>query len=204
MTKQKVGLVLFQIGVIWAIVWGAIAGWSLTSAFRNLTMVELNQTMWAYLGFWHVLWGFGVVLGALVAGIGALLYSAAKGSAVWKFGIGILLTVIIVWVVLPNLGHFHPLFGIGGTLILLFFIGILWLWAKERMALKGSSTTAADFKLVGYVFMLIAVQSTCAVAGTPFFKAMEGEAPISPIHVIIFFVLGWLFLFLSHYKSRKQ
>jgi len=35
------------------------------------------------------------------------------------------------------LGHIPPLFGIGGTLILLFFIGILWLWAKERIALKG-------------------------------------------------------------------
>jgi hypothetical protein len=49
-----------------------------------------------------------------------------------------------------------PVFGIGGTLILLSFIGIVWLLAKERMALRGSSTTAADLRLVGYVFMLMA------------------------------------------------
>lgn len=49
-----------------------------------------------------------------------------------------------------------PLFGIGGSLILLSFIGILWLWAKERTALQGSPAIAADFRLVGYVLMLIA------------------------------------------------
>ena len=49
-----------------------------------------------------------------------------------------------------------PVFGIGGILILSSFIGILWLLAQERMALKGSSTTAVDLKLVGYVFMLMA------------------------------------------------
>ena len=41
-------------------------------------------------------------------------------------------------------------------MILLAFFGILWLWAKERIALKDSSTTATDLKLVGYVFMLMA------------------------------------------------
>jgi hypothetical protein len=204
MTKQKAGLVIFWIGVISAIGWGAIGWLFVITAYRNLTMDELSQTMWAYMGFGNYLWGFGIPLGAVVAGIGALLYSGAKGSTVWKYGIGILLALIIAAGVLPTLGHFPPLFGIGGTLILLFFIGILWLWAKERMALKGSSTTAADLKLVGYVFMLIAAFFTCGAAGLPFWKAMEGQAPISPIHLIVLLVLGWLFLFLGHYKSRKQ
>ena len=49
-----------------------------------------------------------------------------------------------------------PLFGIGGSLIFLSFLGILWSLAKERIAQKDSSTTALDFKLVGYVCMLMA------------------------------------------------
>ena len=204
MTKQKVGLVIFWIGVIWAILWGVIGSISVSSAMNSLTTDELNQTMWALTGPLMMLWGvFGATLGALVTGIGLLLYSGAKGSTVWKFGIGILL-VLIVGTQLGRLGHFPPLFGIGGTLILLFFIGILWLWAKERIALKGSSTTAADLKLVGYVFMLIGVWFVCGIASQPFLKALEGVAPSSPVHVLIFLVLGWLFLFLGHYKSRKQ
>ena len=88
------------------------------------------------------------------------------------------------------MGHIPPLFGIGGTLILLFFIGILWLWAKERIALKGASTTAADLKLVSYVFMLIAAWFICGALAYPFLEAFEGEVPTSPIHIMIFLVLG--------------
>jgi len=202
MTRQKVGLVIFWVGVIWAILWGVIGSISVSSAMNSLTTAELNQTMWALSGPLMMLWGvFGVPLGALVAGIGALLYSGAKGATVWKFGIGVALAVIIGMAV-QLLGHFPPLFGVGGTLILLFFIGILWLWAKERMALKGSSTTAADLKLVGYVFMLIGAWFVCGIASQPFLKALEGVTPGSPVHVIVFLVLGWLFLFLGHYKSR--
>jgi len=204
MTKQKVGLVLFWIAVIWAILWGVIGSVFVGSAFRNLTMDELNLTMWASQGPWIMTWGlFGVPLAAIVAIIGILLYSDARGSTVLKYGIGIFL-VVFAGMAAGFLGHIPLLFGIGGTLILLFFIGILWLWAKERMALKETSTTAADLKLAGYVFMLIAAWFICGVASQPFLKALEGEAPATPIHVIIFLVLGWFFLFLGHYKSRKQ
>ena len=206
MTKQKVGLVILWIGVIWAILWGVVIGFiSASPVMNSLTFDELNQSIWATTGPLFLLWGIGVPLGGIVTGIGLLLYSGAKGATVWKFGIGTFAGLVIAMVIVNmQLGHFPPLFGIGGTLILLFFIGILWLWAKERMALKGSSTTAADFKLVGYVFMLIAAWFICGMAGQQFAKAFEGQAPISPIHVMIFLVLGWLFLYLSHYKSRKQ
>jgi hypothetical protein len=203
MTKQKVGLVLFWIAVIWAFLWGVLGSVFVDSTFKNLTMDEVNQTMWAVTGPWNLLWAFGVPLGALIAGIGVLLYSGAKGSTVWKYGIGIVLAVFI-GMASGFLGHIPPLFGIGGTLILLLFIGILWLWAKERMVLKDSSTTAADLKMVGYVFMLIAAWFICGIASQTFLKAFEGEAPGTPIHVMIFLVLGWFFLFLSHYKARQQ
>ena len=203
MQKQKVGLLLFWIAVIWAILWGVIGSIFVDTALKNLTIEEFNQTIWAFMGLWHLLWVFGVPLGALVAGIGLLLYSDAKGSTVWKFGIGSVLGVTL-GMAIGFLGHIPPLFGIGGTLILLLFFGILWLWAKERMALKDASATAVDLKLVGYVFMLIAAWYICGIAGQPFLKALEGTPTASPIHVMIFLVLGWLFLFLSHYKSYKQ
>jgi len=43
-TKQKSGLVLFWIAVIWTILWGVIGSVFVGSAFRNLTMDELNMT----------------------------------------------------------------------------------------------------------------------------------------------------------------
>jgi hypothetical protein len=73
MTKQKIGLVLFWVAVIWAFLWGVLGSFFVGPAFRNLTMDEANQTMWATTGPWYLLWAFGVPLGALVAGIGVLL-----------------------------------------------------------------------------------------------------------------------------------
>lgn len=203
MTKQKVGLVLFWIGVIWAILWGVLASVFVGSALRDLTMDEFNQTMWATTGPWYLLWAFSPLLGAIVAGIGILLRSDAKGSTVWKFGIVIVLGFSLS-MASGFLGHVPPLFGIGGTLILLFFFGILWFWAKERIALKDSFKTAADFKLVGYVFLLMAAWFTCGQTSMPFLKAFKAVAQPSPIYIMVLWLLGWLFLFLSHYKSRKQ
>jgi len=153
---NRVGLVLFWIAVIGAILLTVIVPIAKAPLLHTLTLEELNQTIWAPAGPINILWGQVTPLLALVAGIGILLYSGTKGSTVWKFGIGIFLAFIIA-VGTMFLGHFPLLFIIGGTLILLSGIGILWLMAKERMALKGSSTTAADFKLVGYVFHFMAV-----------------------------------------------
>ena len=202
MTKKKVGLILFFIAVIWEILWGLIDWIFVSLAIRTLTMDELNQTIWRHPGPLFLLWGFYVPLGTLIAGIGMLLYSGAKGSSIWKYVLGIVLAMLIypaVW----HLAHIPPLFGVGGTLILLFFMGILWLWAKERIAMKDLPTIAADLRLVGYVFMLIAAWAICGDLGQPFLKAYEGAPPKSPLYVMIVLVLGWFFLFLSHYKSRK-
>jgi len=183
--------------------WGVVIGWAIVPpAYHNLTIDELSQTIWAPTGIGTFLWGFGVPLGAAIAGIGALLRSGAKGSTIWKFGIGIVLSIPIISSV-QLLGHFPPLFGVGGTLILLAFTGIVWLWIKERLALKGVSTTAADLRLVGYVFFLVGVWFVCQIASMRF-NILAEEPPVTPLHVIIFFVLGWLFLFLSHYKLHKQ
>ena len=203
MKKQKVGLILFWIAVVWAILWGVIGSVIVDTALKHSTMDEVNQTIWAFGGIWMTLWAFAVPLAALVAGIGSLLYSGAKGSTVWKIGIGIFVGLVIGMVAM-QFGHLPPLFGIGGTLILLFFMGIVWLWAKERMALKGLSTTATDFKLVGYVFMLLAAWYICGITSESFLKAFDGRATTDPIHVMIFLVLGWFFLFLGHYIPRKQ
>lgn len=152
----------------------------------------------------QTVWGlFGVPLAAIVATIGILLYSDARGMTVLKFIMGIILVGAVI-AAANTLDHTPLLFGIGGTLILLSFIGILWFWAKERMAMKETSPTAAYLKLAGYMFMLMAAWFTCGLAFQPFLKALEGKAFVNPILVLIFLVLGWIFLFLGQYKSYKQ
>ena len=156
MAKKKIGLVLFLTGIVWIIVWESLAVVNILPLMHSLTLDEFNQTIWAFTGPLMLLRGVSMPLGAIVSGIGMLLYSSAKGSTVWKFGIG-LFAVLIISLIAMGLNYYSaPVFGIGGTLILLSFIGILWFSAKERMTLEDSPTTALDFRLVGYVFMLMA------------------------------------------------
>ena len=204
MAKEKVGLVLFWISVIWMLAWVFIGRLIFGPFLHSLTTEEINQTIWAFTGPLNRLYGLSVPLGAIGTGVGILLYSGAKGSRVWKVGIGLIITFFLALVTLALNLYFPPLFGIGGTLILLSFIGILWLWAKERISLKGSSTTAADFKLVGYVFMLIAAWFLCGKAAEGFVKGLEGLPTMSMMNVLILLAIGWFFLFLSDYKSRQQ
>jgi hypothetical protein len=69
------------------------------------------------------------------------------------------------------------------------------------MALEGS-TAAADCRLTGYVFLVIAAWFTCGQTAFPFMKVFAGQGPYTPLHIMILLVLGWFFLFLSHLKSR--
>jgi hypothetical protein len=203
MSKKKVGLVVFWFGVIWSFVWGIIMSLYGNSFMNQLTAEGLSQSIWSLEGPLFLLWGLGgVPLGAIIAGIGILIYSKAKPSTIWKFGIGMFLAILLM-MFLSALGHIPILFGIGGFLILLFFFMILWMWAKRRKILKPQGKIAADLQLVGYVFLLLAAWFTCGMAGMPFIKAFEGVTPSSPIHIILYTVLGWLFLFLSHRKAQK-
>lgn len=201
MNKQKVGLILFWLAVVWAIFWGIFGSVMVTSELKDLTMEELNQTSWSVTGPWFITWGvFGVPMAAIIAVIGMLLYSDAKGSTILKFGIGTFIALIISMSA-GLLGHIPILFGIGGALILMFFFGITWLWAKERKSQKDASSAPANLRMIGYTFMLMAAWFTCGMAGMPFLRALEGQPPSTPLHLMILLVLGWFFHFLSYYKS---
>ena len=204
MTKEKVGLVLFWIAVVWMIAWVIIAKGIFGPLIHSLTTEEINQTIWAFTGPLNILSGASLLLGAIVVGVGILLYAGAKGATIWKVGIGLFFVLIIALVATALNIYSAPVFGIGGSLMLLSFIGILWLLAKERMALKGSSTTAVDFKLVGYVFMLMAAWFICGKAAEGFVKGLEGLPTTSMMNILILLTMGWIFLFLSHYKSGQQ
>ena len=204
MSKQKFGLVLFWISVIWMIAWLIISKGIFGPLLHSLTTEEINQTIWAFTGPLNILSGVSGLLGAVIAGVGISLYAGANGSTVWKIGIGLFVVLMIALVATALNFYSAPLFGVGGVLILLSFIGALWLWAKERMTLDGSSTIAADFRLVSYVLMLMAAWILCGKAAQGFVKGLEGLPTTSMMNILILLATGWVFLLLSEYKSRSR
>lgn len=201
---NKVGIGLLWIAIIWAALWGVIGGFFASSAMNSITPAELDQSIWNVTGPLMMTYGLSPALGAFLAGIGAMIYAGANRSTIWVFGIGIFLCLAIAMVGMQSGWYYPPLFGIGGALIILFFTGILLFWAKERMTLQGAQARAADYKLAGYVFLMMATWFTCGIGSQPFLDALEGMGPTNPIHIMFLLVLGWLFLFLSHYTSRQE
>ncbi len=202
--KQKAGIVIFLFGVIWSLAWGLVISLSCTVAINTMTLEQLNESTWSLTGPMMILWGVGgVPLGTVIAGIGLLLYTNAKGLTTLFFALGVLVAIFVA-MSSGGLGLIPFLFGIGGTIILLSFFGILWFWAKSRKDLEGRAAKAANLSLVSYVFFLNASWFTCGMGGQMVAKAFEGFDSSPPLHIMIFFVLGWVFLLSSHYQLRKE
>lgn len=204
MNKQKVGLALFWIAIFWALGWGMVGSAICGSFLKTMTLEEVNMTAWALNGTLMFVWGvLGVPIAAILGGTGLLIYAGSKNSFILRYIIGI--TVVLILAIFSGfIGHIPLLFGLGGLLILLCFFGITWYWAQKRVNLKDKSAAAADLQLTGYTFFLIAAWFTCGGLSQPFFKALEENKAGTPLHIMIFVVLGWIFLFLSHYKTRNQ
>jgi hypothetical protein len=80
------------------------------------------------------------------------------------------------------------------------------------MQLEGTIATAADFRLVSYLFFLAGMWYLCGVLGPPNyllntekvqqFGSLQSAQGLS-MQVLLYLVLGWLFTFLSQYKARR-
>jgi len=207
MKAQKAGLIIFWIGTVYMIGMGVVASWWVKSAYRYLSLEQVSETIWAVDSPLFGMWATAIPIGAILAGVGMLLYVRAKGSRIWLFGIGVFVVLLIdilsKWQILPTPLHFPPLFGVLGGLFLAFFLGILWFWAKKHAVLDGPARTAAYFQLTSYVFFLFAMWYLCGALAWPFQEALKGLPPSSPVAIMAYLGLGWLFLFLSHYKSAQ-
>ncbi len=202
MKKQTVALSLFWIGLLIAVALAGIIGRSLYHNLRTLTMEELDATLWAMDGPLFRLWAFSVPLGSVLAGIGAFVYAKTKPAFSWLTAIGVLGAVIVMVMVWSRV-YDSTLFGIGGVLILIFFFSIVWVWMKKHAALDMDGKIAGSFKLIGYLFWINASWFLCGETAKMHLKVFEGSSPPSPIEIIVFLVLGWLFVLIGDYREMR-
>ena len=179
---------------------GWVVSWINTPQFRDLSLDELKETMWSLdkPSFW--IWAFSVPIGSILAAVGILLHASRNGSRAGLMGIVLFLVSALAFFA-PRIGHVPPLLGMGGGLILASFLAILWLWGKRRASLSGAAALGADFQLIAYVFFLTAVWFLCGRLGQSYLTSMSELGQSSPIDILIYLALGWIFLFLSHFKS---
>ena len=202
MKKQKIALSLFWIGSLFAVIFAGIIGRSLLYNLRTLTIEELNSTIWAAGGPLYILWALSVTIGSILAGIGAFVYVKTKPVFSWLTAIGVLSTVIVMVIVWTRVYN-STLFGIGGIIILICFFSTVWVWMKKYAALDIHEKIAGSFKLIGYIFWINASWFICGETAKMHLKAFAGSTQPSPIEIMVFLVLGWLFVLVGEYKAMQ-
>ena len=126
MKTNKTGLILFWISAAYMIAMGFIASFGARSAYRFMTLDQVRETIWTATSPIFGLWATAIPIGAILAGVGVLVYVRAKGSRIWLYGIGVFLILIIAERLIKSV-YFPPLFGVGGGLILAsFFLIAMW------------------------------------------------------------------------------
>jgi hypothetical protein len=202
MRKQKISLTLFWIGLLLTVAFAGIIGRSLYHNLRSLTMEELSPTIWADGGPMFILWALSVTLGSIVAGVGAFVYAKIKPVFPWLTGVGVFATVVAMVMVWSRVYN-STLFGIGGIIILVSFFAIVWVWMKKYAGLDIQEKIAGSYKLIGYIFWINASWFLCGETAKLHLKAFEGSSVPSPIEIMVFLVLGWIFILIGDYKEMR-
>jgi hypothetical protein len=195
MNRKKIGQIFFWFGIICIITWQALT-WLQSPVQRTHTAEELSETIHAIGGvlYWIRIMGGSGLMFVLV---GVFIYTTEKGSYFWLLGsLPSLINFGLYWK--PS-QHIPWLFGIGGTIILLSYIGILWLWMKAYSLYTGAVRTGRQIQLLGYSFLVATGLFLCMYFGNPKQLALE-SLPIPSGEIInITLSIGMLMLFVGHY-----
>jgi hypothetical protein len=201
--SQKIGLAVFWVGAVFMFVVGFLSSWWFVPAIRDVGFNNLSVS-----GGVSLFWGISAPLGAMLAAIGAGLY-ARRVTIALVLGSVAVIALVAMW---PVRSVMPALFGIDGGLITLFFLGLVWNWARSRGSLAGSQRLGSDLTMVGHVFFLFAMWFLCGLLGAPVFtlrpELLEEYGTASSAAgmgslVSVFLVLGWGFMFFGQRVSLQ-
>ena len=205
-TTQKIGLAVFSIGVLYMFGLGWLYSWRMVPAANQLGGAAYSS------GLFGLLWQLSVPMGAFIVAIGAAMTARAERRLIWLL---VLLFVLVAgWKTTYSSTRMIPaLFGVGGGLITLFFIGSTWQWARIRPTLIKSARTGSDLRLVGHIFFVVAAWFLCGLLGVvkyvlrpelaDKFSVSIGSTINLASVVMVMLVLGWGFTFLGQLASHR-
>jgi hypothetical protein len=203
--SQKIGWIVFWIGAIYMLGLGWLYSWWIVPASNQIGPEAIAGAV----GF---IWALSVPLGAVIVLIGAALGAQVERRTFWLLIVGTFL--FTAWRVVGTTSQLVPaLFGVGGGLITLFFLGSAWNWARMRPALSGPERTGSDLRMVGSVFFVVAAWDLCGLLGMGNFVlrpdlAQKYNVPLgSTINaastVLVLLVLGWAFTFFGQRMALR-
>jgi len=202
MTRQKIGLVLFWLGAVGLLI-NYFSYWFSNPVHRVTTPQTVIGTGWAPGEFLFQFASMSLLIGIGISIIGVLLYSGKKGSLFWLWGLVPLIAfpLLMRWQ-LPQ--YLPQIYGIGGGIITLAYIGVLWAWIKTHTAYEGIAKTGKHIQLLGYFFLYITALFLCLYIGQPNLPGLADLPMVSGYSILIAFSVGWVLLAVGHYLSGKR
>ncbi|MFC1533182.1 hypothetical protein ACFL7M_07450 [Thermodesulfobacteriota bacterium] len=212
MKKKRIAIIVISIGALFIL--NAILGrYIVLPGFLSYleakdTAAPLTPSVWGVVRY--MIWAFSYKLGIFLLIIGASLYAGMSPKRFWLFIICGFLYVSLAYAPIP--GPYSLLFGIGGVIITLSLLYIVWHWAGTRQNQQKPLRLISDFRMAGYFFLVMASYNLCPLTGISAFAltpekmiryGRESMAITLASHILIELVLGWFFLFLSHFKERS-
>jgi hypothetical protein len=196
---------MFWIGAVYMMGLGWLYSWWMVPSANQVGA----EAMVGMVGF---LWALSVPLGAFIVAIGAALIAQVERRVFWLL---ILLVVLFTaWRIIGTTSQMVPaLFGIGGGLVTLFFIGSASHYARSRPMLSGPEKTGSDLQMVAYVFFVVAAWDLCGILGmanyilrpelVDKFDVPIGSTINAASGVLVLLALGWGFTYFGQLKSRQ-
>ena len=200
MNRQKIGIILFWLGVILTIIWQALT-WGQGPIQRANTAEELLGTV-------HAIWGPLFTLriigggGPTISLVGVLLFADKKGSFAWL--LGFLPNLVNFGMYLEPSRHISALYGLGGTIILLSYFGILWSWTRTYHKFTGAALRGRQIQLLGYSVLVLTGNLLCMYFGNPYQLALADLPIPSGLVINLSLSLAMFLLFLGHFVASKD
>jgi hypothetical protein len=191
--SKAIGWILFISGVAYMLGLGWVYSWWMVPAANQAG----PEALAGFLGF---VWALAVPLGAFIVAIGAALVAQVERRTFWLLILIVLL--FTAWRILGTTSRMVPaLFGIGGGLIMLFFLGSVWDWIRLRPALSRAERIGSDLRTLGFVFFVVAAWDLCGIFGmsnfvlrpelAEKFAVPHGSTINAASTVLVLLALGW-------------
>jgi hypothetical protein len=204
MNRQKLGKVIFWVGVVYLIGANFTLSWFVTPYTKYNSPEQLSSTVWATDGLLFWFWVTAGPVGATIALVGLLLLAQKKGPPlVWLLGVLATLVNMLLFGPYRPESHNPVFFGVGGGIIAVSFLGILWSWGRTHAILEGRAKTGAYFKLFGYFFLMMASYHACGYFSGTHLAAFRYEPFGSPESILLPLSLGWLLIGIGHYTVAR-
>ena len=205
MSRAKLGMALFLIGIIYMVLEGWVISWIYVYEFweagpdfLNSESLIAGQTFFAF-------WALSIPLGALLSGLGLAIHAKVPRVPFILYTIGGL--IMLAWLGLWSKAFFWPfMYGLGGGIILYTFCTAIWYLSRIYESCPSKYHRALEYRALAYICLVTTAWGLCGLLGVPSFGLRPeylltyelGSLPIiMGSKIMICFTLGWIFLALS-------